>query len=1307
MKLSPIFGLLLLALPLCAQTITPNLGYTLSNPGAVNWGYTTNHNFLLTDNAFASGQCGDATHAVGFNVTTHQLFCQSIPGTGVGILPIINGGTGTATPSLIPGTNITVTGAWPNQTISGTGGGGGGIIGSPVVNTQVSGTGTAFAAQAKPIYDTRDWMTCDGVTNASAGFGQLLTAIGSNDATIYVVGQCLVGSLRTPTNVTLDFSGGGSLALIVDHTAPGGGAFVQGAGTSNPSASPTTSCSVTLPSTVGAANHFIVMMVGLYGTFAPDNARITSVTDTTGNFYIQKLSTTLGFPGYEAIYIASAIAGGSATITANFSHSEKNSCIAWEGSGLGSTPNIDGNGTFATGSTTPFSPGSTSLAVGDFVVSASEDPNGNQTCTAGAGYTQPASTAGNVNGASGPSMCAEYVNAGAGGSTTSTQNFSSSPVSSSYISALAGFLPGSATVNILGGVLDPDLHQIFFNATGTNGVVDFTGNTAAFDVHPEWWGAFPNGTASANTAPMQAAIHGAFGTKRTNASGLSIYNKPLYLNGNYQINAELQFYHVSNFKVICNARLSAGITQTGTNDRILDGIADSYGAFYDCSWAGTASNTQSLIDLDYNTSQGADLATQFIDFYNNTFIGNNVTDVGVLIAKSGGGAQGSNIYFYDNAFQGFTGAGWQVGGDGIGRNVGRSYAQNALAIDMWGGDIQGSPLYGVAVYGGGYVSLHSVSMENNFTLQTGYDMYCEATQGPCMMYDQRSESRKLIAGSTIEVYHSSTINQAVFPVPGATQPITTVMRGGPIAGDGAYYQVTVDSSAFIGVGSQAAPVNASAGSATTLADTNQSITGSVTTHTFVAAETATQAVTGSTGTVVVVPSSTGTITGSVTSGTIGTAHTMTQATTSVTCTSTNAPTLVQSLTCNNFSGTADSSHIWTDGTTGGTYTPSAAPTFSATTMIISAATGSPDSTHTWTGGTSSATFIPTSAPTSVGWTVNAFAGMLAAVASGTNINCYGVITSNTASTLTLSAGWITQYPYIACPGPDSTSTFYLEPAWNHGTVVDGGITMVYMDEDVIGTCHTCAGFSFSHIENVNVPGGRIATAAGNSGNYFKSLEVSRSDWYHGNAEAQQGAVLDRDWDVRVYLPGGSSPINWAYASNPGIPITAPLHEDLGTKILEWNTGGVNTSSAANAVSIGGRSDRNAGTSTSRNILEFIGMLGRATPFGIDQNGAATQIQGGLPTGAGTPGAIEFWLGTTGSTGSTITAGTKAAFLDTGGWHWPQLAFANLGTPANGTEVFCTDCKNVTDDTTGTFDSVAASGGHGTTVLRENGAWRVH
>lgn len=70
----------------------------------------------------------------------------SIDGTATGlstILSVASGGTGTATPALVAGTNITVTGVWPNQTISSTatGGSGGGSSSATYTRTTFSATG--------------------------------------------------------------------------------------------------------------------------------------------------------------------------------------------------------------------------------------------------------------------------------------------------------------------------------------------------------------------------------------------------------------------------------------------------------------------------------------------------------------------------------------------------------------------------------------------------------------------------------------------------------------------------------------------------------------------------------------------------------------------------------------------------------------------------------------------------------------------------------------------------------------------------------------------------------------------------------------------------------------------------------------------------------------------------------------------------------------------------------------------------------------------------------------------------------------
>ena len=68
----------------------------------------------------------------GSPITTSGTLAITYSGTA---LPIANGGTGTATPALVAGTNITISGTWPNQTINSSGGGSG------TVTSVIAGTG--------------------------------------------------------------------------------------------------------------------------------------------------------------------------------------------------------------------------------------------------------------------------------------------------------------------------------------------------------------------------------------------------------------------------------------------------------------------------------------------------------------------------------------------------------------------------------------------------------------------------------------------------------------------------------------------------------------------------------------------------------------------------------------------------------------------------------------------------------------------------------------------------------------------------------------------------------------------------------------------------------------------------------------------------------------------------------------------------------------------------------------------------------------------------------------------------------------
>ena len=84
---------------------------------------------LVNGGVLGTPSSGTATNLTGLPLTTGVT----------GQLPVANGGTGTATPSIVAGTNVTVTGTWPNQTIASTASGTGDVVGP------ASSTDNAFA----------------------------------------------------------------------------------------------------------------------------------------------------------------------------------------------------------------------------------------------------------------------------------------------------------------------------------------------------------------------------------------------------------------------------------------------------------------------------------------------------------------------------------------------------------------------------------------------------------------------------------------------------------------------------------------------------------------------------------------------------------------------------------------------------------------------------------------------------------------------------------------------------------------------------------------------------------------------------------------------------------------------------------------------------------------------------------------------------------------------------------------------------------------------------------------------------------
>ena len=129
-----------------------------------------------------------------------------------GTLPVLNGGTGTTTPALVAGTNVTISGTWPNQTINATSSGGTvtsvaaltlGTSGTDVSSTVANGTTTPVitlniptaSASNRGALSSTDWSAFNGKLSTTGG-----TMTG---AITFAAGQTFTGTVSTGKSIAM------------------------------------------------------------------------------------------------------------------------------------------------------------------------------------------------------------------------------------------------------------------------------------------------------------------------------------------------------------------------------------------------------------------------------------------------------------------------------------------------------------------------------------------------------------------------------------------------------------------------------------------------------------------------------------------------------------------------------------------------------------------------------------------------------------------------------------------------------------------------------------------------------------------------------------------------------------------------------------------------------------------------------------------------------------------------------------------------------------------------------------------------
>jgi hypothetical protein len=172
---------------------------------------------LVNGGVLGTPSSGTATNLTGLPLSTGVT----------GQLPVANGGTGTATPSIVAGTNVTVTGTWPNQTIAASGGGG--TPGGSTTQVQYNNAGAFGGITGATSNGTALTLTgaiLNGTIGATTPATGAFTTLSASGTTTLSGNQII--SVTDNTNAALRVTqlGTGNAILVEDSANPDSTPFV-------------------------------------------------------------------------------------------------------------------------------------------------------------------------------------------------------------------------------------------------------------------------------------------------------------------------------------------------------------------------------------------------------------------------------------------------------------------------------------------------------------------------------------------------------------------------------------------------------------------------------------------------------------------------------------------------------------------------------------------------------------------------------------------------------------------------------------------------------------------------------------------------------------------------------------------------------------------------------------------------------------------------------------------------------------------------------------------------------------------------